>query len=57
RWGVDSFGQELYIPEATSLTKHGTIIRASTIPEVPTDSLEALDRPPEDISTTPVSVF
>nr|CUU98725.1 hypothetical transcript [Hymenolepis microstoma] len=57
KWGVDSFGQELYIPEATSLTKHGTIIRASTIPEVPTHSLEALDRTPEEISTTPVSVF
>ncbi|KAM7537935.1 hypothetical protein Aperf_G00000067403 [Anoplocephala perfoliata] len=43
KWGVNSFGQEVYIPEATSFTKHGTVIRASAIPEISTASFEALD--------------
>ncbi len=41
------FGQEVSIPEATSFTKHGTIIRASTIPEVPCPPcLDEIDQQP-----------
>uniref|UniRef100_A0A5K3F5U4 Anillin domain-containing protein n=2 Tax=Mesocestoides corti TaxID=53468 RepID=A0A5K3F5U4_MESCO len=50
-WGVDIFGHEISIPEATSLTKHGTIIRASTIPEVPSPPLGTCNN-----STTPITI-
>lgn len=58
KWGVEAFGHEIYIPEATSLTKHGTVIRASTIPDIPAASLEALSSPiTEEASAPPITVL
>ncbi|KAL5109643.1 Alpha-13/16-mannosyltransferase ALG2 [Taenia crassiceps] len=58
KWGVEAFGHEVYIPEATSLTKHGTVIRASTIPDIPAASLEPLSSPiAEEASTLPITEF
>eukprot|EP00108_Taenia_solium_P002564 TsM_000904900 transcript=TsM_000904900 gene=TsM_000904900 len=58
KWGVEAFGHEVYIPEATSLTKHGTVIRASTIPDLPAASLEALSSTiAEEASASPITVL
>ncbi|KAH9283706.1 Rhotekin [Echinococcus granulosus] len=58
KWGVEAFGHEIYIPEATSLTKHGTVIRASTIPDIPAASLKALSSPiAEEASAPPITAL
>ncbi|VDM27006.1 unnamed protein product [Hydatigera taeniaeformis] len=58
KWGVEAFGHEVYIPEATSLTKHGTVICASTIPDIPAASLEALcSSTTKEVSEPPVTVL